>query len=86
MVHRIKNIGFENLHRNVQLLGVILDDLPVLGAVTRIHDNVFYRKRHLAVFLQFLKQLSHQHGILAAGNTDRHAVSSLPAHIGALLL
>ena len=28
MVHRIKNIGFENLHRNVQLLGVILDHLP----------------------------------------------------------
>ena len=42
MVYGIKNIGFKNRDRNMKTLCIIFNDLAVLRAVSRIHDNEFY--------------------------------------------
>ena len=76
-IYRIKNVTFKNRNRNLECSGIVLNHLTVFLIIARIHHQILYLKIHLAVFLQFLKQLRHQHGILTAGHTDRHPVSIL---------
>ena len=61
----------------MQQLGVGLDDLPVFGAVARVHYQKDQFKRKLSVALEFLEQFRHQHRILAAGNADGNAIVGL---------
>lgn len=47
---------------------VALDLLPVDGVVAWVHDEVDDLERHVAVPLQQLQELGHEHGVLAAGD------------------
>ena len=76
-IYRIKNVTFKNRNRDLKRSGIVLNYLTVFLIIARIHHQILDFKIHLAVFLQFLKQLCHQHGILATGHTDRHPVTIL---------
>ena len=82
VIHRIKNIGFEHGNGNLQQLGVGFDDLPVLGTIAGIHDQKDQFKGKFSVPLNLLKQLRHEHRVLAAGNTHGNAVVGLNQVIG----
>ena len=55
VVDRAKDIRLENLRRDAKFPQIILDDLPVRGAVARVHDEKLDFKRELVVKLQLLK-------------------------------
>ena len=65
IVDGVKNIALKNRDRYSQRLGITLNKLPVLLVVTGIHDKECHIELHLPVRLNLLKELSHQHGILA---------------------
>ena len=50
---------------------VALDLLPVDGVVAWVHDEIDDFERHVAVPLQQLQELGHEHGVLAAGDAHR---------------
>ena len=77
MIHRIEDVRFEYADGDIQLFGVFLDHLPVGGAVAGIHHEKLKLEGHPAVAVQLLKELGHQHGILAAGNAHGDAVAAL---------
>ena len=77
VVGNIKNVGFKHGDGQVQQRGVALDLLTVDLVVAGIHHQIDQLKGHLAVALQFLQQLCHQHGILAAGDADGDLVPCL---------
>ena len=72
-----KDVGFENRDRNVQQRGVALDFAAVDFVVAGVHDEENDLERDLAVPLEQLHQLRHQHGVLAARNTDRDFIARL---------
>ena len=55
VVDRAKDIRLENLRRDAKFPQIILDDLPVRGAVARIHDEEPDLEREFIVKLQLLK-------------------------------
>ena len=61
----------------MQQRGVALDFLAVDFVIAGIHDEVDQLKRHLAVALQLLQKLCHQHGVLTAGNADGDLIPRL---------
>ena len=72
-----KDVALENGHRDVQQLGVGLDLLAIDLVVAGVHDQKHQLKGHVAVALQLLHELGHQHGVLAAGNAHGNAVTGL---------
>ena len=74
--HR-KNVGLEEIERDVQQRGILLDQSAVDGAVAGVHAQKFQLERHLAVAVQFLKKLGHQHAVLAAADADGDLVAGL---------
>ena len=49
--------------------------MTVFRAISRIHHQIFHPKRVLAISLQLLEQLRHQHRIFSTRNADRHPVA-----------
>ena len=72
-----ENIGLEHGDRDMQQRGVALDLIAVDLVVAGVHNEENYLKRHLAVPLEQLHQLGHQHGILAARNAHGNLVARL---------
>ena len=61
-----KDVALEDGHRDVQQLGIGLDLLAVDLIVAGVHHQKDQLKGNIAVLLQFLHQLCHQHGVFAA--------------------
>ena len=76
-VDGVKDIGAADLDGNTEQLRVFFDELSVLCQIPGIHAQKDQGKRKLVVALEFLKEFGHQHGVLAAGNTDRDPVALL---------
>ena len=72
-----KNVAFKNRHRDVQQLCIRLDFLAVDLIVAGVHHQKHQLEGHVAVALQLLHELCHQHGVLAAGDTHGNAVTCL---------
>ena len=72
-----EDITLEDRHGNVQKFRVRLDLLAVDLIIARVHHKEDQLKRHIAVFLQLLHQFCHQHGILAARDTDGDFIAGL---------
>ncbi len=77
VVHRIEDVRLEKGERNPQKRRIALDDPPVGLVVSRIHAQEREVKAELAVLPELLKELGHDHGILAAGDADGNAVAVL---------
>ena len=77
LVGHIKNVGFKHRDGDVHQGGVSLDLLAVDLVVAGVHHKELQLIGNLAVALQFLHQLCHQHGILAARNADGDFVPRL---------
>ena len=74
--HR-EDVAFEDGHRDVEQLGVGLDLLAVYLVVAGVHHQKDQLKGNIAVLLQFLHQLCHQHGVFAARDADGDLVALL---------
>ena len=72
-----ENIGLEHGDRDMQQCGVALNFIAVDLVVAGVHDEENHLERHLAVPLEQLHQLGHQHGILAAGDAHGNLVARL---------
>lgn len=72
-----KDVALEDGHRDVQQLGIGLDLLAVDLIVAGVHHQKDQLKGNIAVFLQLLHQLCHQHGVFAARDADGDLVSLL---------
>ena len=72
-----KDVALEDGHRNVQQLGIGLDLLTVDLIVAGVHHQKDQLKGNIAVLLQFLHQLCHQHGVFAARDANGDLVSLL---------
>ena len=75
IVRDIKDVGLENRNRDIQEFCVALDLRAVHLVVARIHHEVDDLEGNIAVAVQFLEELGHQHGILAARDADRNFVT-----------
>ena len=76
-VGHLEDIGLEYRDGDVQQRRVALDALAVDGVVARIHDKEHQLKGHIAVALQLLHELCHQHRVLAAGDAHGDLVARL---------
>ena len=76
-IGHVEYIRLENRDRHIQQRGVLFDLAAVDFVVAGIHHQKDRLKMHLAVALQFLHQLGHQHGILAAGDAHGDLVAFL---------
>ena len=72
-----ENIGLEHGDRDMEQRGVALDLIAVDLVVAGVHDEEHHLERHLAVPLEQLHQLCHQHRILAAGDAHGDPVARL---------
>ena len=61
----------------MQQCGVALNFIAVDLVVAGVHNEENHLERHLAVPLEQLHQLGHQHGILAAGDAHGNLVARL---------
>ena len=77
VVCHIKDVCFKHRDGNMQQCGVALDLLAVDFVIAGVHDEIDQLKRNLAVALQLLQKLGHDHRILTAGNTDGDLVPRL---------
>ena len=77
LVCHIKDVGFKHRDGDVHQGGVALDLLAVDLVIAGVHHKKLQLIGYLAVALQFLHQLCHQHGILAARNADGNFVPRL---------
>ena len=77
VVDGVENIAFEYRYRHVEQLGVAFDLCSVFAVVARIHHHKDELEREFVVAFQLLKQLCHEHGILAARNADGNFVIRL---------
>ena len=77
----IKNVRRKRCQRNAEGTGVFFKQRAVLVRVPGIHGQKNKFKRELAVTLHLLKELGHQHGVLAAGNTYGNLVVRLQQFI-----
>ena len=71
----LENVRGENRDRDVQQRRIVFDLLPVGGVVAGVHDKIDDLERHVAVALQQLQELCHEHGVLAAGDARGDAVA-----------
>ena len=71
----IENIRLKDRDRDVQQRCVALNLLPVDGVVAGVHDEINDLERHVAMPLQQLQELGHEHGVLAAGDAHRDPVA-----------
>ena len=76
-VYSVENTGLTEFHRDSQKSGIFFDQASVLRKVTRIHADKDKGKGKLIVTFQFLKELCHEHGVFASGDTDGNAVAFL---------
>ena len=76
-VDGIEDIGVADFDGNTEKLRVLFDELSVFRKIARVHTQKDQGKGKLVVALELLKEFGHQHGILAAGNTDRDPVAFL---------
>ena len=74
--HR-EDVALENGHGDVEQFGVGFDLLAVDLVVAGVHHKKDQLKGHIAVLLQLLHELGHQHGVLAAGDADGDLVARL---------
>ena len=72
-----ENVGLEHGDRDMQQCSVALNFVAVDFVVAGVHDEENHLERHLAVPLEQLHQLGHQHGILAAGDAHGNLVARL---------
>ncbi|MPN63919.1 hypothetical protein SDC9_211686 [bioreactor metagenome] len=77
VINDLKDVRFEYFQRNLKVFHIIQQQFPDLGMVSRIHADKLHLELKLAVPLQFLKQLCHQHGVLAPGDGHRSPVPRL---------
>lgn len=77
VVDGVEDIRFEDRKRDAEEIRVSLDDLPVRLIVARVHAEEHELERDLVMALQLLKELRHEHRVLAAGDADRDAVARL---------
>ena len=77
VVGDLEYVSLENGDRDVQQRGVAFDLVAVDLIIARIHDEENDLERDLAVPLEQLHQLGHQHGVLAARNTHGDPVARL---------
>ena len=77
LVHNVEDIRMKNRDRDAQGLRVGFDKQPVQLIVSRIHDQENQLEGEFPVPLQLLKELRHQHGVLAPGNADGDPVPGL---------
>ena len=74
--HR-EDVALKDGHRDVQQRRVGFDLLAVELIVAGVHHEKDQLKGDIAVLLQFLHELCHQHGVLAAGDADGDLVACL---------
>ena len=77
LIDRVENPGLKDGDRNSQHGCVILDHKTIQLVVARVHHQVHKFKRKLILPVQFLKELRHKHGVLAARDTDSDLISRL---------
>ncbi len=78
----IKDRRFEDPDRDLQFRRILLDQLPVLRIIPGIHHQECEFKRELVMALQLLEELRHQHGVLPAGDADRHVIARCKQFVG----
>ena len=83
LVDDIENIRLKDGDGNAQKPGVVLDHLAVGLVVPGVHDQKFQLEGEFVVPVKLLKQLGHEHGVLAAGNTHGDTVAGLDQIVGA---
>ena len=71
----LENVRGEDRDRDVQQRCVLLDFLAVDGVVAGVHDKIDDLERHVAVALQQLQELGHEHGVLSTGDARGDAVA-----------
>ena len=77
VVGDLEYVSLENSDRNVQQRGVAFDLIAVDLVIAGVHDKENDLERDLAVPLEQLHQLGHQHGVLAAGDAHGDLVARL---------
>ena len=70
VVRHVENVRLENGDGNFQKLRIAFDFLAVDFVVTGVHYQVFHVEFHVAVAVEHLDELRHEHGILAARDAD----------------
>lgn len=75
IVDGFEYVRLEYVYRDVQRPRVVLDYLAVLGVVSGIHDEIFDLEIYFAVSFKLLKELRHEHRVLAAGYAYRDPVA-----------
>ena len=73
--HDVKNLRVEHFDGDTQKPCIVQHRLGIQLVIARIHHQVNHLKILPAMGLQLLKELCHEHGILAAGNADRNFIS-----------
>ncbi len=77
VIHNPEDIRFEQLHRNIEILTVLQQQLPVGLMKARIHGNKLQFKVTDPVLLHFLKQLCHQKAVFPPGNRNSDPIPFL---------
>ena len=77
VIDSVKDLRIKKGDRDIQELRVILDDPAILLVVAGIHAQEDQLKGEFVMPFEFLEQLGHQHGVLAAGNADRDLIAFL---------
>ena len=70
VVRHVENVRLENGDGNFQKFRIAFDFLAVDFVVAGVHHQVFHVEFHVAMAVEHLDELRHEHGILAAGNAD----------------
>lgn len=73
----IEDRRVEDRYRNSKESAVLFDQRPVLRKVSGIHTEEGQFEGELIMTLDLLKELGHEHGVLASGDTDRNVISLL---------
>ena len=75
IVDGFEYVRLEYVYRDVQRSRVVLDYLAVLGIIAGIHDEILNVEINIAVSFKLLKELRHEHRVLAAGYAYRDPVA-----------
>ena len=76
-IHRVEDRDIKNGDRYAHHAGVALDHQAIQLIIPRIHDEEYQLERKLIMALEFLKELCHQHTVLAARNTHGDLIPRL---------
>ena len=77
VIGNFKNICFKYSDRDIEKLCIAFNFLSVDLIISRIHHKENKVKRNITVTSEHLHKLCHQHGILAARNTDSDLITAL---------